>query len=185
MGFAKPLIVTDQNLITLCHVATVTDVLDSAGAAWGVFDDVVEDPTDACVDAGLSAFAQSDYDCVIGFGGGSPMDTAKAISFMSVKACHLRDCKAPYQIDYCGPPVILIPTTGATGSELTRLNDDLKVPCPSELGHAKDDAMFSVMVEQALASGSPENNPRIPSTDEIIQLYQHIWSKGRAYLRAL
>ncbi len=58
--------------------------------------------------------------CIIGLGGGSPMDTAKAISFMSVNAGHVRDYKAPTQIDACGPPVILIPTTGGTGSELTR-----------------------------------------------------------------
>ena len=40
------------------------------------------------------------------------MDTAKAISFMSVNNGHVRDYKAPNQIDLCGPPVILIPTTG-------------------------------------------------------------------------
>ena len=81
---------------------------------------MVEDPTDACVDAGLHVFKSAEYDCIIGLGGGSPMDTAKAISFMSVNAGHVRDYKAPTQIDVCGPPVILIPTTGGTGSELTR-----------------------------------------------------------------
>ena len=88
--------------------------------AYGLFSDVVEDPTDACVDAGLQVFKSAEYDCIIGLGGGSPMDTAKAISFMSVNAGHVRDYKAPTQIDVCGPPVILIPTTGGTGSELTR-----------------------------------------------------------------
>jgi alcohol dehydrogenase class IV len=48
------------------------------------------------------------------------MDTAKAVSFMSVNAGHVRDYKAPAQIDRCGVPIILIPTTGGTGSELTR-----------------------------------------------------------------
>jgi len=57
---------------------------------------------------------------VIGFGGGSPMDTAKAVSFMAVNPGHVRDYKAPAQIDHCGVPVILVPTTGGTGSELTR-----------------------------------------------------------------
>lgn len=85
-----------------------------------MFDQVVEDPTDVCVDAGLAALRAGDFDCIIGFGGGSPMDTAKAISFMSVNPGHVRDYKAPRQIDHCGPPVILIPTTGGTGSELTR-----------------------------------------------------------------
>lgn len=120
LGLSRPLIVTDTNLVALGHVATVTDVLDTAGIKHGLFDGVVEDPTDACVDAGLSALRAGDYDCIIGLGGGSPMDTAKAISFMSVNPGHVRDYKAPAQIDRCGPPVMLIPTTGGTGSELTR-----------------------------------------------------------------
>lgn len=120
LGLSRPLIVTDTNLVALGHVATVTDVLAGAGISWRVFDQVVEDPTDSCVDAGLAALRSGDFDCIIGLGGGSPMDAAKAISFMSVNPGHVRDYKAPRQIDRCGPPVILIPTTGGTGSELTR-----------------------------------------------------------------
>jgi len=120
LGLSRPLIVTDTNLVALGHVATITDVLDAAHTPWTVFDKVVEDPTDTCVDQGLAAYHSGDFDCIIGFGGGSPMDTAKAISFMSVNPGHVRDYKAPRQIDRCGPPVILIPTTGGTGSELTR-----------------------------------------------------------------
>lgn len=120
LGLSRPLIVTDTNLAQLGHLQTIIDVLDSAGTSWGLFDGVVEDPTDVCVDAGLAAWRAGDFDCIIGFGGGSPMDTAKAISFMTVNPGHVRDYKAPYQIDRCGPPVIAIPTTGGTGSELTR-----------------------------------------------------------------
>ena len=119
LGLSRPLIVTDPGVKRL-HLATLTDVLDAGGIVWGVFDGVVEDPTDVCVDAGLAAFRAGDYDCVIGFGGGSPMDTAKAISFMAVNPGHVRDYKAPTQIDRCGVPIVLIPTTGGTGSELTR-----------------------------------------------------------------
>lgn len=120
LGLSRPLIVTDEALVALGHVQTVTDALDSSDIDWSVFDKTVEDPTDTCVDAGLTAFRAGDFDCIIGLGGGSPMDTAKAISFMSVNPGHVRDYKAPRQIDRCGPPVILIPTTGGTGSELTR-----------------------------------------------------------------
>lgn len=119
LGLARPLIITDPKLAQL-HLSTLTDVLDKADLAWGLFDQVVEDPTDTCVDAGLASFRSGDYDCVIGFGGGSPMDTAKAVSFMAVNPGHVRDYKAPTQIDRCGVPIILIPTTGGTGSELTR-----------------------------------------------------------------
>ncbi len=120
LGLKRPLIVTDKPLVALGHVATLTDVLDHAQISWSVFDGVVEDPTDTCVEAGCAALQAGDYDCIIGFGGGSPMDAAKAISFLSVNPGHVREYKAPRQIDRCGPPVILIPTTGGTGSELTR-----------------------------------------------------------------
>lgn len=120
LGLSRPLIVTDKPLRALGHVTTITDVLDHAQMAWRVFDGVVEDPTDTCVDEGLAALRAGDFDCIIGFGGGSPMDAAKAISFLSVNPGHVRDYKAPRQIDKCGLPVILIPTTGGTGSELTR-----------------------------------------------------------------
>ena len=120
LGLSKPLIVTDTNLVALGHVATVTDALAKADLSFSVFDGVVEDPTDTCVDEGLAALHTGDFDCIIGLGGGSPMDTAKAISFMDVNPGHVRDYKAPMQIDRCGLPFILIPTTGGTGAELTR-----------------------------------------------------------------
>ena len=120
LGLSRPLIVTDKGLVALGHLQTITNVLEAGNIACSVFDGVVEDPTDTCLDAGLAAYKAGEYDCIIGFGGGSPMDTAKAISFMSVNPGHVRDYKAPTQIDRCGPPVILIPTTGGTGSELTR-----------------------------------------------------------------
>ncbi len=119
LGLSAPLIVTDPTVAKL-HLGRLTNVLDRAKLRWGVFDQVVEDPTDVCVDAALSDFRSGEYDCVIGFGGGSPMDTAKAVSFMAVNPGHVRDYKAPVQIDRCGVPIILIPTTGGTGSELTR-----------------------------------------------------------------
>jgi len=130
LGLSKPLVVTDTNLIALGHVATVTDVLDNASIRWGLFDGVIEDPTDACVDDGLAVLRAGDYDCIIGIGGGSVLDTAKAVSFMAVNPGHVRDYKAPAQIDTCGLPTTLIPTTGGTGSELTRwcVITDTKAP---------------------------------------------------------
>ena len=58
---------------------------------------------------------------------------------------------------------------------LKQLNADLEVPSPTKLGHVKDDRMFALMASQALASGSPQNNPKVPTTDEIIQLYHEMW----------
>jgi len=66
LGLSKPLIVTDANLVALGHVATVTDALAKAELSFSVFDGVVEDPTDTCVDEGLAALHAGDFDCIIG-----------------------------------------------------------------------------------------------------------------------
>jgi alcohol dehydrogenase class IV len=58
---------------------------------------------------------------------------------------------------------------------LRRLNDDLAVPNPAALGHVADDAMLGLMARQALASGSPAHNPRVPTQDEIVELYKGMW----------
>jgi alcohol dehydrogenase class IV len=61
--------------------------------------------------------------------------------------------------------------------ELRRLNDDLKVPSPRDYGidRGRYDELLPVMASQALASGSPDNNPRVPSESEIIELYRRVY----------
>ena len=61
---------------------------------------------------------------------------------------------------------------------LRALNTDLKVPSPKDYGIAKDryDELLPTMASQALASGSPANNPRVPTSDEIIDLYRRMYS---------
>jgi alcohol dehydrogenase class IV len=61
--------------------------------------------------------------------------------------------------------------------ELLRLNEDLEVPCPSEYGIGRGEYMdlLPTMAEQAIASGSPGNNPLIPSIDDIVDLYQQVY----------
>jgi alcohol dehydrogenase class IV len=58
---------------------------------------------------------------------------------------------------------------------LRQLNADLSVPSPTSLGHTADDAMLDLMASQALASGSPANNPRVPTEDQIVSLYKDMW----------
>ena len=58
LSLSKPLIVTDQNLLKLGHVDLILNILKKNTITYGLFSDVVEDPTDACVDAGLHGFQQ-------------------------------------------------------------------------------------------------------------------------------
>jgi alcohol dehydrogenase class IV len=75
----------------------------------------------ACVDAAVEFVKQGDHDCVIGFGGGSSIDTAKAVAVLASRGGHMSDLKAPHQENQPGLPIVAIPTTAGTGSEATRV----------------------------------------------------------------
>jgi alcohol dehydrogenase class IV len=120
LGAARPLVVTDRFLETSGTLGKLTDRLDSAGIRAEVFADTVPDPTTDVVEAGARILTAGDYDCLIALGGGSPIDTAKAMSVLAANGGAMRDYKVPNEIPRSGLPVIAIPTTAGTGSEVTR-----------------------------------------------------------------
>ena len=123
LGLSRPLIVTDRFLFDHGRVDALKDALAAAGiadSAVRVFADTVPDPTVASIDAGLAFAKGGRHDCVIGFGGGSPLDSAKAIALLARHGGRMRDYKAPHIQDAPGLPIIAIPTTAGTGSEVTR-----------------------------------------------------------------
>ena len=120
LGLYKPLIVTDKVLVKLGHLEKLLKILDQSNISCSVFDGTIPEPTDVCLSKGLDIFRSEKFDCVIGFGGGSSLDMAKAISAMSKNHGHVRSYKQPAQINRAGVPIILIPTTAGTGSELTK-----------------------------------------------------------------
>jgi alcohol dehydrogenase class IV len=87
-----------------------------------VFSDTVPDPTDRVVEAGVAVMRAGRFDCLIGFGGGSPMDTAKAMTILAAapEGARMRDYKVPVAANQSAVPVICVPTTAGTGSEATR-----------------------------------------------------------------
>ncbi len=115
----SPLIVTDKTMVALGHVAKVQAVLLEHGIVCGVFDDTVPDPTDEVLLAALAMLEEGRYDCVIGVGGGSPIDTAKAIAVMSKHGKNILDYRPPKECNEPGLPMIAVPTTAGTGSEVT------------------------------------------------------------------
>ncbi len=122
-GLSRPLVVTDPWMVSSGTVERALLVpFRAAGMACAVFSDTVPDPTDTVIAAGLAALRGGDHDCLIGFGGGSPMDTAKAMAILAAAGPgqHIRTFKVPAQADRAALPVICIPTTAGTGSEATR-----------------------------------------------------------------
>ncbi|MBW6399699.1 iron-containing alcohol dehydrogenase [Roseomonas sp. HJA6] len=121
-GLSKPLVVTDPWMVSSDTVEKALAPLRAGGMNPGVFSDTVPDPTDTVIEAGVAAMKAGDYDCLVGFGGGSPMDTAKAMAILGAApaGAKMRDFKVPAQANRGALPVICIPTTAGTGSEATR-----------------------------------------------------------------
>ena len=122
LGLSRPLIVSDGFLQRHGLVDRVADRLRAEGFDVGVFTETVPDPTTASIDLGLAALKGADYDSLIGLGGGSPQDTAKIMAIMHVHGGAVRDYKVPAVADRAGLPVIAVPTTAGTGSEVTRFS---------------------------------------------------------------
>jgi alcohol dehydrogenase class IV len=119
-GLARPLVVTDPFMVSSGLVQRCLEPLAEAGLAVSVFSDTIPEPTDTVVEAGVAVLLAGDFDCLVAFGGGSPIDTAKAMAVLASGGGRMRDYKVPVAADTARLPVIAIPTTAGTGSECTR-----------------------------------------------------------------
>lgn len=120
LGLSRPLLVTDPYMVECGYCAQLRAPLEAAGIPCGLFSDCVPDPTTDSVSAALAQLRAGDYDCVVALGGGSSLDTAKAVAVLAEHGGAMRDYKVPHQVD-SGLPIIAIPTTAGTGSEATRV----------------------------------------------------------------
>lgn len=120
LGLKAPAILTDAFLAGNGALDRLLAVLAEAGMEARAYGEVIPDPTIASVDAAVAFVQDGQHDCIIGFGGGSPIDTAKAVAVLCAHGGTMRARKAPYQENSPGLPIVAIPTTAGTGSEATR-----------------------------------------------------------------
>ncbi|MDF2444386.1 MAG: hypothetical protein JWR01_2589 [Subtercola sp.] len=120
VGASRPLLVTDRFLEGNGAAAELIDLLTEAGLQPALWAETVPDPTSDSLVSGLAAALEHGADVVIGFGGGSPMDTAKALALLAVQGGSMRDYRAPRRNDGPALPVVAIPTTAGSGSEATQ-----------------------------------------------------------------
>ncbi|EAQ63540.1 alcohol dehydrogenase, iron-containing [Marinomonas sp. MED121] len=116
----RPLIITDKMMVELGYARRIKDCLSEDQISADIFDDTVPEPTVHSIQAGVEKAREGNYDCIIALGGGSPIDSAKAIAILAKHGGVMQDYRFPRMVIEQGLPVIAIPTTAGTGSEVTR-----------------------------------------------------------------
>lgn len=115
----KAFIVTGKVVTKTGLVNKLTDYLDELNIDYIIFNDITGEPTDIMIESGVKEYKANDCDFCIAIGGGSPLDSAKAIAAMTVLDGSISDYIGK-EIRGDFPKLVLIPTTAGTGSETTK-----------------------------------------------------------------
>lgn len=117
----KALLVTDQSMQIAGYVNQAVNYLLAGGVEAVVYDQVNTEPTDKLVDQGVRIYRQESCEMVICLGGGSPIDAGKAIAVMAANPGRIHEYMGLNKVPNNPAPLIAIPTTAGTGSEVTRV----------------------------------------------------------------
>ena len=120
LGYESPLIITDSMMVELGYVSKIEENLKSINIIADIFKDTIPEPTVKSIQEGVQKIKNGNYDSIIALGGGSPIDSAKAISILGKFGGEMKEYKFPRIVDEIGIPVIAIPTTAGTGTEVTK-----------------------------------------------------------------
>ena len=120
-GLKKALVCSDPDLLKFGVTKKVTDVLDAAGIAYEIYDQIKPNPTIQNVQEGVEACKKAQADCLIAIGGGSAMDTAKAIGIIATNPefADVRSLEGVAPTKNPCLPIIAVPTTAGTAAEVT------------------------------------------------------------------
>ena len=121
LGFKKALVVTDKGLMQFGVAKMVLDVMDEAGIAYDIFDDVKPNPTVSNVKSGIEACKKAQADFIVAIGGGSSMDTAKGIGIVvnNPEFSDIVSLEGVADTKKKSLPIIALPTTAGTAAETT------------------------------------------------------------------
>jgi alcohol dehydrogenase class IV len=120
MGLTRVLIVTDRYMVQSGLVPRLEANLAGAGIKAAIYDGVQPDPTEANVLAGLEQLRMAKAEAVVAVGGGSPIDCAKAVAVLATNPQPIQQYMGRNKVGRDGVPLIAIPTTAGTGSEVTK-----------------------------------------------------------------
>jgi len=155
-GCKKALLICEKAIEDVGIVAKAIKSLEAAGVGYAVYNGVIPDPTDSVVDAAGEAAKAAGADCLVGIGGGSSIDAAKAAAILMTNPGPVSKyiVAFPIYVDTTAP-LFLIPTTAGTGSESTTVS---VITLPDE------NAKWSVFVNSTLAIVDPELTVTVPKT---------------------
>lgn len=115
----KALIVTGKHVVKSTMMQALIEKLDDLEVEYNIFDGITGEPTDCMIEEGIKVYQDNNCEFLIGIGGGSPLDAAKAIGAMITNPGAIADYNGK-EIPNRIPPVVAIPTTAGTGSEATK-----------------------------------------------------------------
>ena len=159
----KALIVTDNLLEKIGLLNEIKKALEVAGIPFTTYDKVMTEPTMDYTGEGLKIYQEVKADFLIAVGGGSPIDTAKGISALATNPGKMSDFEGANKIPTPGAPLIAIPTTAGTGSEVTQFTiitdttRDVKmlIASPNVMPRvALVDPMMTLLMPQGITAGT-------------------------------
>ena len=120
-GLKKPIVFSDPDLIKFGVTKKVTDLLDGAKVAYAVFSEIKPNPTIENVKNGVKAFKKAKADCIVAIGGGSSMDTAKAVGIIMANSefADVRSLEGVAPTKKPSKSILAVPTTAGTAAEVT------------------------------------------------------------------
>ncbi|MBE7066840.1 MAG: lactaldehyde reductase [Ruminococcaceae bacterium] len=120
-GFKKVFVASDPDLVRFGVTKKVTNVLDDSGIDYEIYSDIKANPTIENVQGGVSAFKKMGADCIVAIGGGSSMDTAKAVGIIinNPEFADVRSLEGVAPTKNKCVPIIAVPTTAGTAAEVT------------------------------------------------------------------
>ncbi|MBN2903212.1 MAG: lactaldehyde reductase [Enterococcus sp.] len=180
-GFKKAAVITDKDLVKFEVATKVTKLLDEAGVDYALYDGIVPNPTIQNVKDGLAFVKEAQADCVIAIGGGSPIDTAKAIAIIAtnpefsdvISLEGVADTKHPCL------PILAVPTTSGTAAEVT-----INYVITDEENHRKfvcvdpHDIPLVAFVDSDMMMGMPKSLAAATGMDAMTHAIEGFITKG-------
>lgn len=180
-GFKKAAVITDKDLVKFEVATKVTKLLDEAGVDYALYDGIVPNPTIQNVKDGLAFVKEAQADCIIAIGGGSPIDTAKAIAIIAMNPEFSDVISLEGVADTKHPclPILAVPTTSGTAAEVT-----INYVITDEENHRKfvcvdpHDIPLVAFVDSDMMMGMPKSLAAATGMDAMTHAIEGFITKG-------